>query len=61
VIKKGAEMILQYKDPTIEIQPMWNVQTKVIPLIAGGTGTISDPQCTVYQEEVIQSVRFHLN
>ena len=47
VIKRGAEMILEHKDPTIEILRMWNVQTKVKPLIAGGTRTISNPECTV--------------
>jgi len=36
VIKKEAEKIL-----TIEIQRMWNVKTKVIPVIIGATGTIS--------------------
>ena len=41
VIKKEAEKILQYKDLTIEIQRMWNVKTKVIPVIRGETGTIS--------------------
>jgi hypothetical protein len=41
VIKKEAEKILKYKDPTIETQPMWNVKTKVIPIIIGATGTIS--------------------
>jgi len=41
VIKKEAENILKYKDLTIEIQPMWNVKTKVIPVIIGATGTIS--------------------
>jgi len=41
VIKKGAEKILKYKDLTIEIQCMWNVKTKVIPVIIGATGTIS--------------------
>jgi len=41
VIKKEAEKILKYKDLTIEIQPMWNVKTKVIPVIIGATGTIS--------------------
>jgi hypothetical protein len=35
VIKKEAEKI------TIEIQGMWNVKTKVIPVIIGATGTIS--------------------
>ena len=41
VIKKEGEKILKYKDLTIEIQRMWNVKTKVIPLIIGATGTIS--------------------
>jgi len=41
VIKREAEKILKYKDPTIEIQRMWNVKTKVIPVIIGVTGTIS--------------------
>jgi len=38
---KEAEKILKYKDLTIEIQCMWNVKTKVIPVIIGATGTIS--------------------
>ena len=41
VIKKEAEKILRYKDLTIEIQRMWNVKTRVIPVILGATGTIS--------------------
>ena len=35
VIKKETEKILKYKDPTIEIQRMWNVKTKVITVTRG--------------------------
>ena len=41
VIKKEAEKILKCKDLTREIRRMWNVKTKVIPVITGATGTIS--------------------
>ena len=41
MIKKEADKILQYKDLTTEIQAMWNVKTKVIPVIIVVTGTIS--------------------
>ena len=36
-----TEKILKYEDLTIEIQRMWNVKTKVIPVIIGATGTVS--------------------
>jgi len=39
--KKEAEKILKYKDLTTEIQRMWNVKTRAIPVIIGATGTIS--------------------
>jgi hypothetical protein len=41
VVKKEAGKILKHKDLTIEIQLMWNVKTKVIPVIISATGTIS--------------------
>jgi hypothetical protein len=41
VIQKEAQNILKYKDLTIEIQHMWNVKTRVIPVIIGATGIIS--------------------
>jgi len=41
VTKKEAEKILKYIDLAIEIQRMWNVKPKVIPVIIGATGTIS--------------------
>ena len=42
MIKKEGDKILKHKDLTIEIQRMWNVKSKVIPVIIGATGTISN-------------------
>ena len=42
MIKMEAEKILKYKDLTIEIQRIWNVKAKVILVIIGATGTISN-------------------
>jgi hypothetical protein len=33
---------LKYKDPITEIQRKWNVKAKVIPVITGATGTVSE-------------------
>jgi hypothetical protein len=38
---KEAEEIFKYKDLTIKIHRMWNVKTRLIPVITGATGTIS--------------------
>ena len=55
MIKRETQNILKYKDPTIEIQPMWNLKAMVIPVITGATGTIqnhSEHTRATYQENV---------
>ena len=39
LMKKDAEIILQYKDLTLEL--MWNVKIKLLSVIIGATGNIS--------------------
>ena len=41
VIKKESEKISKYKDNITEIQCMWYMTVKVIPVITGVTGTMS--------------------
>jgi len=41
VTKKEAEKILEYKDITTEMQCIWNVNARVIPVIIGTAGAIS--------------------
>jgi hypothetical protein len=39
-MNRGAEKILKYGDCTIEIERMWTVNTEVIPVMIGATGTV---------------------
>jgi hypothetical protein len=41
VIQKEVAKVLKYKDLKIEIQHVWSVKIRVIPVIIGATGTIS--------------------
>jgi hypothetical protein len=50
VIKKEAEKILKYKDFITEIQRMWNVRAKVIPLTTAATGTVQSQNQTVPEQ-----------
>jgi len=42
IIKKEAENILKYKDLKLEIQILWNVEAKVIPVIIWATATLQN-------------------
>jgi hypothetical protein len=43
MIRNDAEKILKYKNLTIEILRIWNIETKMIPAIIGANGTVSKP------------------
>ena len=41
VVQKEAEKRLKYKSLCIEIQHMWNLKCKIIPVITGVTGIVT--------------------
>jgi len=42
VVRKEEEKIEKYKELGFEISRLWNVRTKIIPIVIGALGTISD-------------------
>jgi hypothetical protein len=55
IIKKETEKILKYKELITEIQCMWNVKAKMMPVITGATRTISKSlrqYCATYLESM---------
>ena len=57
MFKKEAEKSLKYKykDLTTAIQRMWNVNTKVVPVIIGATGTISKSIHKIPQQHTVKA------
>jgi hypothetical protein len=51
VIKRKVEKILKYKDLRTETQRMWNVKARLIPVIKGANGTISESLRQYYSKQ----------
>ena len=41
IVQKEAEKKLKYKSFCIEIQRMWNLKCKIVPVIIGATGIVT--------------------
>lgn len=42
VMAKEAEKLLKYRDLAIEISRMWNIKTRIVPIVIGATGNITN-------------------